>query len=150
MQTLNLPSYECRISQKEEGDFIFDFIRKKFILLTPEEWVRQHLVNYLHKDLGYPKGLIKIETGVTYNARMKRSDVVIYNNEGNPHILVECKAPTVKINQSTLEQAAMYNRTLKAPIILLSNGLVHYTFKLDEDGQLINLSEIPKFEHKKR
>ncbi len=146
MQTLNLPSYNFKITQKEEGEFIFDIIRKKNILLTPEEWVRQHMLHYLHKDLGYPKGLLKVESGVTYNGRMKRSDLVIYDNEGKPNILVECKAPTVKIDQSTLEQVAMYNRTLNASIIVLTNGLTHYTFRIGVKGELLNLAEIPKFE----
>ncbi|VAW45602.1 hypothetical protein MNBD_GAMMA03-129 [hydrothermal vent metagenome] len=145
MQTLNLPSYNFKITHKEEGDFIFDVIRKKNILLTPEEWVRQHIIHYLHKNLGYPKGLLKVESGVMYNARMKRSDIIIYDRKGSPSILVECKAPSVKINQSTVEQAAMYNRTLNASVIILTNGVVHYTFKLDDKGVLINLDEIPKY-----
>lgn len=146
MQSLNLPVYEFRITVKNGDKYIYDIIRNKSILLTPEEWVRQHMTHYLSHDLGYPKSLIKVESGVVYNERMKRSDVVIYNNLGVPHILVECKAPSVKINQTTLEQVAMYNRTLKASILILTNGLTHYTFKLGADGELINLSEIPKFE----
>ncbi len=146
MQKLNFPTYQFKISRREEGDFIFDIIRKKAILLTPEEWVRQHIIHYLHNDLGYPKGLIRVESGVKYNTRIKRSDVVIYNNSGAPTMLIECKAPNVKINQSTLEQVAMYNRTLNASVIILTNGLVHYTFKLSDKGELINLGEIPTYE----
>ncbi len=145
VQSLNFPKYEFKITRKEEGTFIFDIIRKKNILLTPEEWVRQHIVCYLHYDLGYPKGLIKVESGVAYNARMKRSDIVVYLNTGSPYLLIECKAPSVKISQSTLEQVAMYNHTLKAEILVLTNGLMHYTFKISREGELVNLPEIPKY-----
>ena len=149
MQSLNLPTYEFRITQNTDGEkYVYDIIRKKPIMLTPEEWVRQHMIHYLHNDLGYPKGLLKVESGVMYNTRLKRSDIVIYNSAGKPHILVECKAPSVKIDQSTLEQVAMYNRTLNAPIIILTNGLTHYTFELGENGELLNLDKIPQFERK--
>lgn len=145
MQSLNLPTYKFRITAKNRDKYIYDIIRNKSILLTPEEWVRQHIIHYLINDLNYPKGLIKVESGVVYNARMKRSDVIIYNKEGKPHILVECKAPSVKIGQSTLEQVAMYNKTLNAAIIILTNGLTHYTFKITKDGRLVNLDKIPSY-----
>lgn len=146
MQQLNLPDYSFRTKTVGDDTYIFDRIRSKFVLLTEEEWVRQHIVHYLIEDLGYPKGLIKVESGVTYNTRTKRSDIVVYNNLGKPHILVECKSPVTGIKQSTLEQAAMYNRTLKAHIILLTNGLTHYTFSVGEKGQLVNLRSIPSYE----
>lgn len=146
MQSLNLPNYEFRIFLKNGEKYIYDIIRNKPILLIPEEWVRQHMIHYLIKGLGYPKGLVKVESGVVYNERIKRSDIVVYSNEAKPQILIECKAPTVKINQSTFEQVAMYNRTLNASIIILTNGLIHYTFKLGANGELINLNEIPRFE----
>lgn len=148
MQSLNLPKYEFRLITKNKEEHIYDIIRNKFLLLTPEEWVRQHMIHYLIKDLRYPKGLVKVESGVVYNASVKRSDIVIYNTLGRPYILVECKSPSIKINQSTFEQVAMYNRTLNASIIILTNGLMHYTFKFGERGELINLNEIPKFERK--
>jgi len=146
MHSLNLPTYTFKFRKHEEVDFIYDKIRNKYILLTPEEWVRQHLLMFLIHHLGYPKGLIKVESGLVYNKRVKRSDIIVYNNLGMPTILVECKSPKVAISQSTMEQVAMYNKTLKARIIVLSNGLVHYTFKIGENGELINLSEIPKYE----
>lgn len=148
MQSLNLPKYEFRLITKNKEEHIYDIIRNKFLLLTPEEWVRQHMIHYLIKDLRYPKGLVKVESGVVYNARVKRSDIVIYNKLGKPYILIECKSPSIKINQSTFEQVAMYNRTLNASIIILTNGLMHYTFKFGANGELINLDEIPKFERK--
>lgn len=148
MQSLNLPTCKFRITKQSGDKYIYDIIRNKPILLTPEEWVRQHMIHYLHFDLGYPKGLVKVESGVVYNARMKRSDIVVYNNMAAPHILIECKAPSIKINQATLEQVAMYNHTLEASIIVLTNGLTHYTFRIGEEGELVNLGEVPKFERK--
>lgn len=145
MQSLNLPSYDFRITNVENIEYIFDIIRNKPIVLTPEEWVRQHMVHFLLNDSNYPKGLIKVESGLVYNDRVKRSDIIIYDNQAKPYLLVECKAPAIPINQSTLEQVAMYNRTLNAPIIVLTNGLTHYTFRIGEKGELINLEEIPKF-----
>ncbi len=146
MQFLNLPACKFRIVTNKGDKYIYDIIRKKNIMLTPEEWVRQHMIHYLHNYLGYPKGLIKVESGVLYNTKLKRSDIVIYNNLGKPLVLVECKAPSVKVSQSTLEQVAMYNKTLNASIIILTNGLIHYTFELDKNGELQNLDKIPTFE----
>lgn len=145
MQELNLPTYSFKTKTTDGAELIFDGIRNKFVVLTEEEWVRQHVLRYLTEDLGYPKGLIKCETGVAYNTRMKRSDIVVFNNKGIPEILVECKSPGVNINQATLEQAAMYNRTLKARIIFLTNGMIHYTFSFDESGNLVNLDKIPSY-----
>lgn len=146
MQSLNFPACNFRINTQNGDRYIYDVIRNKPILLTPEEWVRQHVIHYLLYNLNYPKGLIKVESGVVYNGRNKRSDIVVYTNLATPDILIECKAPSVKIGQSTLEQVAMYNRTLNASIIVLTNGLTHYTFKLGEKGELVNLEKIPEFE----
>ena len=145
MQRLNLPTYRFRTKTEEGVSYIFDPVRTKFIVLTEEEWVRQHILSYLISDLGYPKGLIKVESGVAYNSRLKRSDILVYNNLGVPELLVECKSPTTAINQATMEQAAMYNRTLKASIIVLTNGLIHYTFSIDTNGKLQNLPSIPPY-----
>jgi len=145
MQQLNLPDYAFRIQMNEGVESIYDVIRNKYIVLTAEEWVRQHIIMHLIDDLGYPKGLIKVESGVSYNSRVKRSDIVVFNNTGKPSILVECKSPDTPINQSTLEQAAMYNHTLKAEIIVLTNGMTHYTFSINSNGKLVNLKEIPSY-----
>lgn len=148
MQKLNLPDYAFRIQTNEGVESIYDIIRNKYIVLTAEEWVRQHIIRYLIEDLGYPKGLIKVESGVSYNSRIKRSDIVVFNNMGEPSILVECKSPDISINQSTLEQAAMYNHTLKAEIIVLTNGITHFTFSIDSTGKLVNRNEIPSYKGK--
>src|SRR5690606_27113443 len=93
MVDLNLPSFEYRIKKTEEKTFIFDEIRKKFVVLTPEEWVRQHFVHYMIGHLRYPRALINVETGLAYNQLRKRSDIVLYDRTGKPWMIVECKAP---------------------------------------------------------
>lgn len=150
MQQLKLPAYSFKIKTIDGIDLIFDRVRSKYVTLTEEEWVRQHIICYLIEDLNYPKGLIKVESGVLYNTRTKRSDIVVYNNLGKPLILVECKSPTTNISQATLEQAAMYNHTLKAKIILLTNGLNHYTFSVGDKGKLINLESVPPYQRAKQ
>lgn len=145
MQSLNFPSFEPKLIHQDGETRIFDKVRGKYVLLTAEEWVRQHVLYYLIHKLSYPKGLIKVESGVAYNSRIKRSDIVVYTNKAKPYILVECKAPEVAISQATLEQAAMYNKTLQAPIIMLTNGLTHYSFMLDEQGQPTSLEHLPAY-----
>lgn len=145
MQQLNLPGYTFKIKSIDGVEVIYDVVRNKYVVLTAEEWVRQHIIRYLMDDLGYPRGLIKVESGVSYNSRMKRSDIVVYNNLGKPFILVECKSPDTNINQSTLEQSAMYNHTLKAEVVVLTNGMTHYTFSVTKGGQLENLKFIPTY-----
>jgi hypothetical protein len=125
MLKLNLPSFEYRIQKVEDKVMIFDVIRKKFVFLTPEEWVRQHFVHFLLHDLGCPKALIKIETGLLYNQRAKRSDIVVYNRSGLPWMVVECKAPDQALNDNTLSQASVYNTQFKAKYLAITNGIKH-------------------------
>jgi len=132
MKDLNLPKFDCKIAKKSNKNTIFDTIRKKYVVLTPEEWVRQHFVNYLITHLHYPKALINIEGGLHYNHLQKRSDIVIYNRAGRPFMLVECKAPDVKITQNVFAQAALYNQTLKATYVVVTNGMEHYCYAIDE------------------
>ena len=113
MIKLNLPAFDCVVKKEEGKFFILDIIRKKYLVLTPEEWVRQHFVNYLVTELKYPKALIKIEGGLTFNKLSKRSDIVVFNRNGEPWMIVECKSPNQKINQSTMRQASVYNHTQK-------------------------------------
>ncbi len=125
---------------------IFDIIRKKFVMLTPEEWVRQHFIHYLIDHLGYSKGLIRVEFGIQYNELPKRPDILVYDREGRPYALVECKAPDVKITQKTFEQAATYNRVVKARYLMTTNGMEHYCCTIDHDkGSYGFLKDIPKF-----
>lgn len=131
MAPLNLPDIDVRITRDGEKVFIYDVVRKKHIILTPEEWVRQHFAHYLIKELGYPKSLMKIESGLKFNKMSKRSDIVVYNQFTNPHILVECKSDKIKISQQALEQVSVYNQTIMAPFIAITNGMNHYFFKID-------------------
>lgn len=146
MDSLNLPSYEYRIEQKDGNLVIFDPIRKKLIVLTPEEWVRQHFVNYLTEHLGYPASRIRVESGTSYNKRAKRTDILIYGDELQPLVLVECKAAHVAIDQSTFNQISVYNKTLKARIMICSNGMVHYACQYDPERNKTDfLEQIPSY-----
>ena len=109
---------------------IFCQVRKKQLVLTPEEWVRQHLISYLNKDLGYPISLMKIERLVKGGSRTKRADLILCNSQGEPNMLVECKAPTEKLNKETFFQVGRYNRHINAPFLLISNGLEHFCCQL--------------------
>lgn len=144
MQTLNLPEIELKIREKEANYEIFDIIRKKYVFLTPEEWVRQHFVHYLISHLKYPKSLIKVETGLKYNQLTKRSDILAYSSEAKPFLLVECKSFKVKINKTALEQAAVYNKNIDAPYLVLTNGIKHYCWTKD-GGNYSVMNEIPPY-----
>ena len=122
---LNFPNYPFRIQQDENQTYIFDEIRKKFLVLTPEEWVRQHLVQYLIKEKGYPRSLIKLEGGLKLNALQKRTDIVVFNNSGQKVLMVECKAPSIKLTQLVFDQIARYNIIHQVPLLMVSNGLQH-------------------------
>ena len=128
---LNFPSYPFKIKQDNSVHYIFDSIRKKYLVLTPEEWVRQHVVQYIINEKGYPKSLIKLEGGLKLNTLQKRTDVVVYNTSGEKILLVECKAPSVKITQKAFDQIARYNIIHKVPLLFVSNGLQHYTCRID-------------------
>ena len=146
MQKLNLPSYAYRLKKADGKVWIFDGIRKKYVVLTPEEWVRQHLVNYLIHHLNYPKGLIAVETGLTYNSLAKRTDMVVLNRQGGTWMIVECKAADHPITRNTALQVAVYNMALKAQYILISNGLSHYCFATNfSDSSVLPLDSIPEY-----
>ena len=133
---------------KSEGEktYIFDVVRKKYLLLTPEEWVRQNLIYYLNKEKKYPLGLMGVEQMVKYNSLKTRADIVMYNTEGKANIIVECKAPDVKITQDTFNQIAKYNSQLKVKYLLVTNGINHYCCKMDyEISRITFLEEIPSY-----
>ena len=126
---------------------IFDVIRKKFIVLTPEEWVRQHVVQFLLEEKNYPKSLINVEKVLKVNGLRKRYDVVVYNSDGSIFILVECKAPEIKIAQATFDQIATYNMTLNAKFLMVTNGLNHYFCQMDFENEKYKfLSELPIYQ----
>jgi hypothetical protein len=147
MQKLNLPTYNFKIKSNENKTLIFDIIRKKYMVLTPEEWVRQHFIAFLIEEKKYPTSLIAVEKQLTINNRKKRTDVLIFNADGKPDIIVECKAPNIKINQDTFDQIAKYNLKLKANFLIITNGLEHFYCKMDfENETYIFLKEIPSYQ----
>jgi hypothetical protein len=135
MYPLNFPSYEFKIDRISGTLKIFDIVRKKYVKLSPEEWVRQHALHYMIHDQGYPRSLIKIEAGLRYNKMLKRSDIVVYRNTGEVFLLMECKAPTVKINQKTFDQLSIYNQHYKATHLALTNGLEHILATVNYDSK---------------
>ena len=146
MQALNFPKYSFRLKNSENSIYIFDGIRKKFVLLQPEEWVRQHVVHFLVFTKQYPKSLINVEKQLMVNNLKKRYDIVVYNPDGSIQILVECKAPEVKIDQNTFDQIARYNLHLKAKHLMVTNGLEHYFCEMDLENEKYRfLKEIPDF-----
>lgn len=146
MQSLNFPDYTFRFKNSENKVRIFDIIRKKFVVLQPEEWVRQHVVQYLIRDKNYPHALINVEKILTINRIKKRYDVVVYNRDGSIHILIECKSPKIKITQEVFDQIARYNMALRSSYLMVTNGLHHYYCQMDyEKEKYIFLQGIPDF-----
>ena len=147
MQKLNFPTYSFRFKNSKNKVAIFDEIRKKFIILTPEEWVRQHVIRYLIEEKNFPKSYINVEKLIKVNDLSKRYDIVVYQPNGEFFLLVECKAPEVKITQQTFDQIARYNLVLNAKYLMVTNGLNHYFCQMDfENEKYIFLQELPKFE----
>jgi len=146
MQQLSFPTYEFRFKNSKNKIHIFDEIRKKFILLQPEEWVRQHVVKYLMIQKKYPKSLINVEKVLTVNGLKKRYDVIVYKSDGSIELIVECKAPTIPISQHTFDQIARYNSALNGTFLMVTNGLQHYYCKMDyQEEKYIFLKEIPPY-----
>lgn len=146
MQQLNFFTYTFRFKNSENKVSIFDEIRKKFIILTPEEWVRQHVVQFLLEEKKYPKSLINVEKVLKVNGLRKRYDVVVFNSDGSIFILIECKAPDIKIVQATFDQIARYNMTLNAQFLMVTNGLNHYFCQMDFENEKYQfLHELPMY-----
>lgn len=133
LPNLNLPSFEPNLQRVDDTYFIFDSLRKKFLVLTPEEWVRQHWINFLIEHQGYPKGLISLEKGLKYNQMQKRTDLVVFDRVGNPYLLIECKAPEIELSQKVLQQALAYRSSLLTPYVILSNGLKHISLEFEKN-----------------
>ncbi len=141
---LNLPKAELILSKKDNIVFVNCLIRKKKIILTSEEWVRQHYINYLSKHLKYPISLISIEKELDYFGLKKRWDLVVFNKKFEPSILVECKSASIKINDNALKQVLTYQNKLKCEFIILTNGLQHFTWKIDSTNKKIEeINQIP-------
>ena len=147
MQKLNFQLYNFRFKNSENKVSIFDEVRKKFIILTPEEWVRQHVVRYLIEEKNYPKSLINVEKVLQVNGLRKRYDIVVFNTNGSIFILIECKAPEIKIGQITFDQIARYNMTMKADYLMVTNGLNHYFCQMDFENEKYQfLPELPMYQ----
>jgi hypothetical protein len=146
MEKLNLPDITARLRAGNNGQQeIFDGIRRKFVRLTPEEWVRQHFLHYL-VGLGYPASLIVVEAALKYNNLSKRFDILASRTNGTPCLIVECKAPSVEITQTVFDQVAMYNMTLNVPYLAVTNGLTHYACRIDHALRTYAfLTEIPAY-----
>ena len=146
MQKLNFPAYTFRFKNSENKVAIFDIVRKKFIVLTPEEWVRQHVVHYFIQEKNYPLSLINVEKRITINGLTKRYDVVVFQPNGQIHILVECKAPEVHLSQNTFDQIARYNISLQANYLMVTNGKNHYFCTMDFEKETYSfLKELPNY-----
>ena len=144
---LNFPNVVLKTKLVEGTMQVFDVVRKKYFKLTAEEWVRQHVIHYLHTEKQYPFGLIGVEKMIKYNNLRTRVDLVIYNTEGIASMIVECKAPNMKITQDVFDQVARYNFRLKVKYLLVTNGLQHFCFRMDyRSSKIVCLSDIPIFD----
>lgn len=147
MIPLNLPEFNFQTKEDDGKTLIFDVIRKKYVVLTPEEWVRQNFIMYMIKVLEYPRALMKIESGLTYHRLKKRSDLIVHNRDGDPVVLVEFKSPEYNINQKTLEQISVYNQAIRASYLIVTNGLKHFCWHVDFTKKTFKfLNEIPSYE----
>lgn len=147
MTPLNLPQYDINVKEIPDGQLqIFDRLRNKFVALTPEEWVRQHFVSFLITHKGFPAGLMANEVSLTLNGTLRRSDTVVYTSGATPLVIVEYKAPSVKISQKTFDQIIRYNMVFQAPYIIVSNGLNHYCCHIDFKNHSYKfLPDIPSY-----
>ena len=146
MQKLNFPTYSFRFKNSENKISIFDEIRKKFVILQPEEWVRQHCVHYLMTEKKYPKSLINVEKELIINNLKKRYDIVVFNPDGSIHLIVECKSVKININQDTFDQIARYNLSVNATFLMVTNGINHYYCQMDFENEAYSfLKDIPNY-----
>lgn len=144
MEKLKLPECDLKIKSEEGNQFVFDIVRKKYVMLTPEEWVRQHFIHLMVGHLSYPKTLIKLEAGLNYFKSAKRSDIILMDRSSLPFLLIECKAPSVALTKTVVNQAATYNKILKAPFLAVTNGLKSFIWEL-EKGEYIVRKQFPPF-----
>lgn len=146
MTTLNLPPFDVKLDVRDGKTAIFDVIRRRYVALTPEEWVRQHFVHFLMEHKGYPQALMANEVQVLLNGTKKRCDTVLYRRDLTARMIVEYKAPEVVITQKVFEQITRYNMALKVDYLMVSNGLQHYCCRMDyEHGSYTFLPDIPDY-----
>ena len=148
MQELNLPRYEISVKRNGERLTIFDFLRRRHVALTPEEWVRQHFVHFLVEHKDYPKGLLANEVELSVGEKNLRCDSILYDPSLKPRMIVEYKAPSVVVTQKVFQQIATYNLLLHVDYLVVSNGLTHYCVKMDYDNQkYLFLDDIPDYKN---
>ena len=146
MLQLNLPEYNFRIKKLDEKLLIFDSQQKRYVSLTPEEWVRQHFIRFLIEEKGYPAAYLAVEKQLSLNGMKKRCDAILYNEHALPILIIELKAPNVAITQTTFDQVAVYNAKLKVDFFMISNGIEHYCCKVDTlNSQYKFFPEIPYY-----
>lgn len=144
---LNLPQYTFKYKTEGKRTQIFDAIRKKYVALTDEEWVRQNFIRYLIEEKKFPASLMSVESSLKYNSLQKRSDLVVYDTSGKPHLILECKAPLVKITQDAFDQAARYNMTYKVKYLIITNGINHFCCEMDYlNNSYCFLKNVPDFQ----
>jgi hypothetical protein len=146
VQELNFPKFSYRLKNTENNISIFDVIRKKYVVLQPEEWVRQHCLHFLMEVKNYPRSLINVEKELKINSLKKRYDIVVYNQTGNIELLVECKSPQIVINQDTFDQIARYNMVLQANYLMVTNGIDHFYCQMDYINKgYVFLRDLPQY-----
>ena len=147
MLPLNLPSFPFKLQQQNGKNVIFDALRKKYVALTPEEWVRQHFIRFLTDYKGYPKGLLANEIQLVLNGTKKRCDTVLFNKDLSARMIVEYKAPHIEITQAVFDQITRYNMVLKVDYLIVSNGINHYCCRIDYNTMSYTfLPEIPDYQ----
>lgn len=139
---LNLPPANLRI----QNNYVWDILRKKRLLLTPEEWVRQHFIHFLINHQAFPAGLMVSEYSMVYAGKKVRADIVVFNENAQPHVVIECKAPKIKISEETFYQTAKYIAILRPQFFIMTNGMHHYCAEIKASGELIFLPEIPNYQ----
>ena len=143
---LNFPLFEFRIERNGNKLMIFDVLRKKSVRLTPEEWVRQHLIRHLIEIRNYPKSMIKVESGLKYNTLLKRSDVLIFDQAGHPFMVIECKSPETKLDDKVIHQVAANSRSLQVRYVGITNGLKHFCWRIDQKNRTTeSLEDFPEY-----
>ncbi|MDA3883502.1 MAG: type I restriction enzyme HsdR N-terminal domain-containing protein [Bacteroidales bacterium] len=148
MYKLSLPQYDLSVKKMQNKQYVFDVLRKKYVRLTPEEWVRQQMIHFLIHEKKYPKSLMNSEVGLELYSLPKRADILSYTSQGNPLLLVECKSPNVRINQNVFEQIANYNIVIKAPFLIVTNGITIFACEIDFYTKSYTfLQEIPEYKN---
>ena len=145
MLSLNLPHTDLKLRKTQGKIQVWDHIRQKWIILTPEEWVRQQFTHWLVEQLGYPRARLAHEISLQFGSMQRRCDAIVYDHEVKPVVILEFKAPHISISQSTFDQITRYNSVLRVPYLIISNGMSHYCAHIDTDKSVVFLDEIPRF-----